>query len=466
MTEMNSHTREFIKKVRRTILRHRMIRPGDKVVVGVSGGPDSVCLLHVLHRLADEMGHQLVVAHFVHGWRPAEDPYETDLVRKLAESLGLPFETAQPSSAVQKGASSREEAARDARYEFLDRVREKHRAARIALGHHLNDQAETLLMRLMRGSGGAGLSAIPPVRSQVIIRPLIEINRQEIEFYCREMNLSYAIDSSNLNVDLLRNRVRLELIPLLLRYQPRLVELLGETASSLREESEFLESIAGEWIEREAAAASKGEMTIPLGTLVALPVALRKRVIRRSLSIVRGDIRRIGRKHIQSVDDLASSGRPQGSLNLPDGVAVRKSYGSLHFVDQEKDAVREFCYVMEKPGTICIRELGKSLSLLIREIGECDRPGSPSIAYLDAEKAPFPLAVRNFRPGDRFVPLGMTGHKKIKDFFIDLKVPAETRRTTPILVREEIPLWVAGYRIDDRFKLTSSTRLVLEATLS
>ena len=439
-----------------------MTHPGDVVVVAVSGGPDSVCLLHVLHRLSEELRLGLVAAHFDHGWRPGEDEGETELVRELAQSLGVPFETAK-GRIVRGGSLSREEAARDARYDFLERVRVKHLASRIAVGHHLHDQAETLLMRLLRGSGVSGLGAIPPVREERIIRPLIEVTKPEIEMYLRETGLRYAIDSSNLNAGFLRNRVRLELIPLLRKYQPRLIERLGETASLLREESEFLDSLSSEWIGKEGSSLPEG-ILVPLDRFLELPPALRKRVIRAILGRVKGNIRRIGATHIHSVEELAQSGRPQALLNLPDGLCVRRSYGSLSFLSRETKRV-DFSYSLDEPGTLFIPEIGKSLSLALRKEGERMDDVSPWTASLDADKVRFPLVVRSFRPGDRFVPLGMKGHKKLKDFFVDLKVPNETRHTTPILIQGDMILWVAGYRIDERFKVTPSTRVVLEARL-
>jgi tRNA(Ile)-lysidine synthase len=455
---------ELIEKVRKTILRYAMIGTGDKVIAAVSGGADSVCLVHVLYRLSNEFGLQLVVAHFDHGWRPGEDECETELVRSLALSLGLPFELEKASPPMKKGTLSLEESARDGRYEFLERVREKHLAASVAVGHHLHDQAETFLMRLLRGSGVSGLAAIPPKRDN-IIRPLIEVTRHEIESYLKEKELSFAEDSSNRNAEFFRNRIRLELVPLLLQYQPRLIEHLGETTSSLREESEFLDSLSAEWIGKEAGLVSDGKISIPLRPFLALPAVLRKRIIRKILVTVRGSVRRIGRKHIHAIDELAGSAHPQGRLNLPDSLIVRRTYDFLHFIDQDEGRAGGFCYSLEGPGTIFIHEIGKSLSLAVRAKGEWNPPVSPWTADLDAEKTRFPLVLRNFRPGDRFIPLGMKGHKKIKDFFVDLKVPFEVRRTTPILVQQEIPLWVVGYRIDERFKITPTTRLVLEARI-
>ena len=194
---------QTLQKVKRTISRHQMIPEGDSVIVAVSGGPDSVCLLHILHELKIELHIHLVVAHFDHGLRPAEDESETAFVRGLAESLDLPFETAKGHLLAKKTRGSREEVARNARYAFLERVRKKHKAQKIALGHNLNDQAETILMRLLRGSGPSGLTGIPPCRDGSIIRPLIEIERTEIGNYLKAKKLTSVTDSSNLKTDYL-----------------------------------------------------------------------------------------------------------------------------------------------------------------------------------------------------------------------------------------------------------------------
>lgn len=461
-----SKGREFIEKVRKTISKYEMIDPGDRIVAAVSGGPDSVCLLHVLHRLSGEMGHELVVAHFNHGWRPGEDERETELVRSLAGSLGLPFETARAPFDTMKCPLSREEAAREARYRFLEDVREKFLAGKIAVGHHLHDQAETFLMRLLRGSGSTGLSSIPPVREGVIIRPFIEIKRPEIEAYCKEQGLTFAIDSSNLRTGNERNRIRLELMPLLLGYQPKIVEILGETASVMKEESEYLGSLAAEWLRREAKTRPESGIEISLPHFLALHAALRKRVVRTILLGLKGDIRRIGRVHIQAVDSLAFSERSQGSLDLPDRLSVRRVYDRLFFSFGKEERRKDFSYCLMEAGVVVIREIGKSLT--IREMGrpeEFNFPSSPWTVYLDADKAVFPLIVRNFRPGDRFVPLGMKGHRKIKDFFVDLKVPMDLRRATPLLCLGEAVVWICGFRIDESFKIVPSTKRILEASL-
>ncbi|MDP6180938.1 MAG: tRNA lysidine(34) synthetase TilS, partial [Desulfatiglandales bacterium] len=239
--------RVTIKKVKETLSRYGMIDPGDLVIVAVSGGPDSVCLLDILHELKAELAVRLVVAHYNHGLRGGEDESETRFVRHLASAMNFPFETENASFFIEGKTASLEERARNARYEFLERLKGKLHAQKIAMGHHLNDQAETVLMRLLRGSGPSGLAGIPPKRDDTIIRPLIELKREEIDSYVKRRELSYRVDRSNFDTRYLRNKIRLELLPLLLEYQPQFVEHLGQLAVILREDDKYLETEAEKW---------------------------------------------------------------------------------------------------------------------------------------------------------------------------------------------------------------------------
>jgi tRNA(Ile)-lysidine synthase len=455
-----------LRKVKATLSRYEMIQPGDLIVVGVSGGPDSVCLLHILHRLKNELKVALLVAHFDHGLRPGEDAPETRFVASLAESMGLPFETEKARSLLRQSIGSQEEAARNARYRFLEKMRKRHGAREIALAHHLNDQAETILMRLLRGSGPSGLGGIPPCRDRVIIRPLIEINRKEVEAYVKAQGLSYVTDSSNLQTLFLRNRIRIELLPLLENYQPRLVERLAETAEILREEDKYLEQVVKAWIDGEAETSSGGAVSVSVRSFLDLPPPLKRRVVRQLIERVKKTLRRVGSDHVRSVLTIAEGEKPQAMLDLPGKLCVQRTYERLVFKSASPGKDPDFSYVIPKPGVFPLKKIGRTLAL-----GEMTVP-EPSFskrarwtAHVDAEKIRFPLRVRNFRPGDRFVPLGMKGHKKVKDFFVDQKVPAAERHATPIVFSEDMPVWVCGYRLDDRFKVTPKTKRVLKMTL-
>jgi tRNA(Ile)-lysidine synthase len=466
MTSKLSTARQTLVRVRETISRFEMIRQNDRVIVAVSGGADSICLLHLLHSLRDFFSIHLVVAHYEHGLRPMEDPAETGFVQQFAASLGLPFESEKGFLSIGRGASI-EERARNARYAFLERTRGKHNAQRIALGHTLNDQAETLLMRLLRGSGPAGLGCIPPVRNSTLIRPLIETERREIEDYLRSQGVTWKTDSSNLQPTYLRNRIRLELIPLLENYQPRLVKRLGQTAAILRDEDDCLEKIAEAWLTSKGEMKPEGSFRISIPSLWELPVALRRRVTRKLIGKVKKDLRRISSDHIESAEKLMRGEKPQGSLSLPNRVKIKRAYGHLIFSAGPGRKPDPFLYTLDGPGEHRLEEIGRMISIV-----EMPNPkrlpleGSPWTAFLDAEKVHYPLTVRVFRPGDRFVPFGMAGHKKLKDFFVDLKIPRDQRYSTPILCCDNIPIWICGLRIDDRFKVTPETKRVTKVMLN
>jgi tRNA(Ile)-lysidine synthase len=460
-------TRSTLQKVKRTISRHQMISEGDFVIVAVSGGPDSVSLLHVLHELKNELQIHLLVAHFDHGLRPAEDEPETIFVRGLAESLNLPFETAKGHLLGKRTPGSREEVARNARYAFLDRVRKKHKAQKIALGHNLNDQAETILMRLLRGSGPSGLTGIPPCRDGSIIRPLIEVERPEIEKFLKARKLVSVTDSSNLKTDYLRNKIRLELMPLLVEQQPQLGHLLGQTAEILRDEDDYLERIAEAWLTRNTELSPHRTFRVPIPSFRGLPVALRRRVIRNVIGKVKKNLRRISWDHIEAIQRLSQAEKPQAALNLPGGLTVRRTYDHLIFSASVKRKSLPFHYTLDGPGIYDLKQIGRSISVEeVKNRRDLRLRGSTRTAFLDAEKLHFPLTLRSFKAGDRFIPFGMKGHKKLKDLFVDLKVPLEQRYLTPILCCDDTPVWVCGFRIDDRFKVTPETGKVMKLVLS
>ena len=456
-----------VQKVETTISRYQMLDPGDLCIVGVSGGPDSVCLLHILHELREALKIGLVVAHYDHGLREQEDEAETQFVQRLASHMDLPFETEKASPLPIEGTSSLEERARNARYGFFQKLKRRLSAQKIAVGHNLNDQAETVLMRLLRGSGPSGLAGIPPTRDKTIVRPLIEIKRDEIESYLKARDLSYVVDSSNLQTDYLRNKIRLELVPHLLEYQPRLIEHLGQLAHILRGENRILEDLAEDWVAREAGQQPPGDIVIPVQPFIELSDPVRNRVTRHLLKRIGKNLRRIDHGHIESVYALARGRNPQSILNLPRGITVEKRYDQLAFTAGDREKPGEFHYHLEGVGTCFLEEIGRSMTLEEMErVPDLNEDTGPECAYLDGDKVDYPLIARNFRPGDRFVPLGLDGHKKIKDFFIDLKIPSEMRAKIPILLSRDTPVWICGLRIDDRFKVTSETKRVLKVTIS
>lgn len=458
--------RDIIEIVRSCILKYRMIDTGDRVVVAVSGGADSVCLLDILAGISEQFNIKLIVAHFNHGLRKDEDEFETQFVKKIAGVHGLPFVTENASN-LTGDMSSLEEKARDARYGFLEKLRLNNSAQRIALGHTMNDQAETVLMRLLRGSGSSGLSGIPPVRGKKIIRPLIDIKREDIIRYLHSKDLDYVSDSSNSSRKYLRNRIRLELLPHIQEYQPRIIENLSRLSNVLRDEDSVLDAQTEEWADNNVLMESEDRLSTNLAEFNNLPSPFKYRLIRFILKRLRKNLRRIDYKHIEYVLLLANNNRPQAIIDLPNDIHVKKSYDRLIFQLGHGDSSFEYCYFIKGSGKTFLKETGQSIS--VEEIeGNIAKESSGntdgSIAYLDAQKVHYPFIVRNIRPGDRFIPLGMKGHKKVKDYFIDLKLSSEERSVVPILVKDEEIICICGHRIDERFKVTPRTERVLKVT--
>jgi tRNA(Ile)-lysidine synthase len=249
-------------------------------------------------------------------------------------------------------------------------------------------------------------------------------------------------------------------------YQPRLVEHLGRLASVLRGDNEFLEASAQAWIEKEAQGNPDAELSVSLTDFLRCPEPIRRRVTRRLLIQVRETHRRVGHSHIESVEILARGDRPQAVLAMPDGVRVKRVYDRLVFTRQLQEKVCRFQFSLEGPGEFYVAAAGRWVAMEeIRGDSRIDVSRRHWAGFLDADKVCFPLVLRDPRPGDRFVPLGMTGRRKLKDFFIDLKVPSEDRALTPILVQEGTLVAVCGHRIDERFKVTPQTERILKVTM-
>jgi tRNA(Ile)-lysidine synthase len=458
---------DFVGKVRATVERYRMIQKGDTVIVGVSGGVDSVALLNVLMALRDEYDLSIVVAHLDHGIRGEESRREARFVRDLAQGLDLPFETAVADvpAMAERERISLQEAARKARYDFYEEVRKRYHGQKVAIGQTADDQAETILMRVIRGAGLRGLKGIPPVRGGIYIRPLIETSREEVERLAAEKGLSYVIDSSNIKDIYLRNKVRHDLIPRLEReYNPSIRAGLTRMASILSREDDYLDREA-EQLAARLIEADGEEVGLDIPGLKASHGAICFRVLQKALAIVvGGDLRRIKTVHLEAIFRLLAHRAPNKVLCLPDGVYVEKHYTKLFIRRGERPAVFPFEYVVDAPGVTVLEGLGKKLFTRIDPAeGRIPMGGDPNVAHLDDDKLAHPLTLRSFERGDRFVPLGMKASKKVKDFFIDSKVPKALRRQIPLLVSGGVIAWVVGYRVSECFKLTEGSRRVLRA---
>lgn len=469
------------RQVRRTIARYDMLRPGERVLVAVSGGPDSTALLSVLCRLAPEMKLDLHVAHLDHGWRGRASARDAEFVRRMATRQRLPVTVGHLGPGVWQARegrqSSREARARELRQSFLLETAREIGAQKVALGHTRDDQAESLLLRLLRGSGPRGLAGTYPVVDGVIIRPLIDVRRRDLIAYLRERRLSYRVDASNRDLAMTRNRARRHLIPLMEReFNPNVVEALAHAADLLRDEDNFLGELAVN--KYREIASRRGESVVLEGrALQELPVPIRRRILRLALAEARGDLRRIALQHVERSLSLLEERRRRGRVSLPGGTAVDMQGDQLRIARRAAEgretaapagaSPREaLCPV---PGEVALPGFGLRLRATVvpREQVPIDfKSAGRDRAYLDADLLPGPLLIRPRRPGDRFVPLGAPGTRKVKSFLIDRKVPVDERGHIPLVLSGDRIAWVMEHEIDDRFKITDATRrvLVLEKT--
>ena len=473
--------REILQAVRRTIAQNAMIQSGDSILVAVSGGPDSMALIHVLVALAPSLPVRLAIAHLNHGLRSKEADRDAEFVASVAQSLNLPLfmDKIDTRKHQERHRLSPEEAARNVRYDFLNRVAEKNGFTKIAVGHHLDDNAELVLMFLLRGSGPPGLSGMSPVRDSKIIRPLIDIKRSKILEYLTLKGLQYVSDSSNTDSSFLRNKIRHELIPQLARnYNPNIVNTLNRLASVARSEESWIDTIIDPLYQRALLKENTACVRLSLGSLEYIPLAARRRVIRKAIKRVKGNLRRIAFSHIDAAVRLALKGPHAGSIDLPDRVQVQRDHQALVIIKQSKPLrlpgsgkapydQAAYSYEIKSTGSVFIQEAGVHLRLTEADteaFAHCHGTGQ-GIAFFDINKVKFPLLVRNFQPGDRFSPLGMTGTQKLKRFFNSSKIPREQRAICPLLVSDGRIIWVAGHRLDNSVKVDADTRRVLKAEL-
>ncbi|MCZ6670563.1 MAG: tRNA lysidine(34) synthetase TilS [Acidobacteria bacterium] len=448
-----------------TLKRYRMVARGDRVVVAVSGGPDSVALFNLFLEARASLDLRLAVAHLNHGIRGREADRDETFVRAMAADHELPFYSERLVPGSLEGGGSLEERARNERYRFLRSVRDRFGAARIAVGHHRDDQAETFLMRLLRGSGRLGLGSIPPVRGEYLIRPLIEMTREEILEYLRLGRHPYREDSSNQDRRFLRNRIRKDLLPLLAsQYNPSISAVLSGTADRLREEECFLDTET-----RKAFLKVMGEKDRP-GLSVSewkkAPAGLRKRILVAALEHWLGSRRPINSRHIDAIQALMEERSEGHSVTLPGRNRARRNGDWIEFHRPGTPAQRPstFRLLLPVPGYCRLPDPGPVLRcrLLPRDQFRGDlRSGGRDRVFLDADRLHPPLVIRTREAGDRFLPFGAPGGKKLKDFFIDRKVPAGMRDVWPLVTSDEEIVWVVGYRIGDRYRVDRSTRNIL-----
>jgi tRNA(Ile)-lysidine synthase len=437
------------------------------VLVAVSGGPDSMVLLHVLWQLRKPLALQLYVAHLNHQMRSSAIE-DAAFVETMACDLGLRAicETCDVPAYQRQHKLSPEDAARRLRYAFLRATATQLGADRIAVGHTADDQAETVLLHLLRGSGLRGLCGIPPV-CEPIIRPLIRVPRADILDYARTHRLLFREDPSNDQRRYTRNRIRLDLLPALRQYyNPRLVQALCTTAQLLADDEAALQAVAHQYFLSARLAAASAAVPLKLDALTSLPLALQRRVLREALSELKGELQGITSAHIAAILALLQSGAGNKRLELPQGVVVERRYDVLLMHRQAPSAAVDVDVPLPVPGVCLVEVLG--VTIVSDELPRHAAAGpfpTGDVTWLDAERVGRDVHVRTRRSGDRLQPLGSGYAKKLKTFLIDAKVPRAVRDRLPLVVTRAGIAWVAGVRPAEWAKVTPATRAVLRLKL-
>jgi tRNA(Ile)-lysidine synthase len=442
----------MLEQVAKTIARYSMFQPDQRVGVAVSGGADSVCLLHVLRDLAPRWNLGLIVLHLDHKLRGEESRQDALFVRDLAALLGLPFELQETDIAAhcRETGDNLEQAARAARLAFFNCLTQAGTVDRIAAGHTRADQAETVLFRFLRGSGTAGLAGIRPVTADGLVRPLLEIDRPEIERYLRERSIAWRNDSTNASTAFARNRIRHELLPQLTReWNPAMAETLAHTADWAQAEEAYWESelarLAPAYLIFDPPA-----VLLQVDPLAAAPLAVARRLVRRAVEWTKGDLRGVGFEHLAAVLQLAASVEGHGRLQIP-GLDIFRSFGWMRIAPPGIDNLENRNYRLPLPVPGAVRLPGQRVVVQTELFENTNVTEPPEDVYngcvgcLDWSWLSGPLEVRNWRPGDQYQPVGHSGAEKIKVLFHQSRVPLWERRHWPVVTMGEVILWARRF---------------------
>lgn len=454
----------LLRTIRATAEKYNMLSRGDLVLVAVSGGADSVALLHALHSLQPAYGIGLHVAHLEHGLRGEAAIEDMRFVESLCRKIGVPSTSRSISIPERAEAStlSVEAVARQTRYAFLNDVAKETGATKIATGHNANDQAETVLLNLIRGSGIAGLRGIRPAIEGKIIRPLIEAKRDEILLYLKEKGLEFRTDASNMDDAYDRNRVRKSLLPLVeAEFNPRIVDSLVRTASVFSLVAEYLDERVAE-VTKACCRFEDGRITVDLGAFAQVPHAVKLFTLYSLVRSLEGDDQVVSFDMLTALVNFAERSKSGSRIDIGSGIVAIREFANLT-LGRDVSLAEPYEVPLAIPGQTRIGEVGFvfETAILSERPASADLYKSGEAACFDLDKLVLPLTARNWREGDRIRPFGLSGSKKIHDVFIDEKVPVSERSVIPIVSDRDEVIWVAGVRRSEKARVTDQTRTVI-----
>jgi len=458
----------MLAKVKAWIDKHTMLTADDKILVACSGGPDSLALLHIFNELSAEYNISIFAAHLDHMFRGAESAGEAAFVVDFCQKNGITCFSAAidvPKFIAQTGLSGAD-AARVVRYRYLRSVAADLGGAKIATGHHRDDQAETVLINILRGAGSSGIRGIQPVNGE-IIRPLLSVSRTEITEYCRVHHLEPRLDSSNLKTNYLRNRIRILLLPALEKqYNSGIKDALCRMATIIGDEHDFIQTAAVSlWDQVVTEQANK--IFIDGKKIKPVHIAVKRELFRMAIEKKQGYLTGISFHHVETLLELLSIGRVGSIAQLPGELVAYKSYDGLYLGVHDvmlPTRVDSLDCLLSVPGTTQLPKLAIMITTEVTDKG--NSTPQPHVAVFDWLALHPPLFVRIRRDGDKFQPLGFHGSKKLKDFFIDAKIARQIRDCTPIIWDSHGIIWVGGYRQAESGKVTNKTEKFLTITIT
>lgn len=452
----------MIDKVKETIKKYNMIQNGDNVIIGVSGGADSTALLHYLFSIKDKYSLKLIVVHINHGIRGIEAKSDEKFVTDLCRSMGVDVLTAEydiKKEAIRLGVGE-EEAGRIVRYKEFDKAFKNNNGNKIAVAHNKNDQVETLLMRMCRGTGLKGLTGIAPVRNH-IIRPFIRCSREEVEQYCIDNNLKFRTDSTNLLDIYTRNKIRLKLIPWLKEeLNENVIDNIARTAELLYEEEYYIEKESKKMFANCCVKKENNQVYLSLKEMNKLELAAKRRIIRLAYRSINKNIKDISFKHVNDTIDLMEKETGK-SINIASGLKAEIEYDYLKLYSEKLGNNDGFCYNIKVGETIFIKEIGKYVRLSCNEEKNLIKTSSICTKAFDYDKMENDMQIRTRKTGDKLYLKGINGLKKLKDYFIDEKIPRYERNNIPLVACGDDIVWVIGHRVSDFYFAGKDTKKLL-----
>lgn len=456
------------EQVLKAIKEHDLIEKGDNILIGVSGGADSIALLYVLLEIKEEIDFNIFIAHVNHGVRGDEALEDERYVEYTAKKLGLPYFSKRVNMNEYARAKkiSSEEAGRELRYGFFREILSKIGGGKIAVAHNKNDQAETLLLRFFRGTGIDGLKGMD-YRNGDIIRPILGIERGEIEKYLRDKNIEFKIDRTNLEPVYNRNRIRLEVLPYIQEYyNQNIVDTLWRTSQLMSIDNGFLEEYSNKIYHKIVR--SKDEYSIILDGKIFRREhrSIQNRIIRNCILELNGNLMGITMKHIEDIITLFLERGTGKSITLINNLVAKTSYDDFIIERPNRKETKGSVHKIRINGSTYIDELGYEIKTEVNSIHNLVLDNSNRYKrYFDYDKINGNIYVRNRKDGDRFVPFGMEGCKKVKDYFIDEKIPKDERDKIPIITDDKNIIWIVGYRTSQLYRITENTKNVIAIQL-